>query len=62
MALDGVFLHFLIEEIKEKALFSRVDKIHQPSKSELIFSMRNKDGGFKLLFGANAESARINIT
>lgn len=62
MALDGVFLHFLIEEIKEKALFSRVDKIYQPSKSELIFSMRNKDGGFKLFFGANAESARINIT
>ncbi|HZK21673.1 MAG TPA: NFACT RNA binding domain-containing protein [Oscillospiraceae bacterium] len=62
MALDGVFLHFLIEEIKDTALFSRVDKIHQPSKSELVFSMRNKDGGFKLLFSANAESARVNIT
>lgn len=62
MALDGVFLHFLIKEIKEKALFSRVDKIHQPSKSELVFTMRNREGSFKLLFSANAESARINIT
>lgn len=62
MALDGIFLHFLIGEIREKALMARVDKIHQPSKSELVFSMRTKTESFKLFFGAGAESPRVNIT
>lgn len=62
MALDGIFLHFLIGEIREKALMARVDKIHQPSKSELVFSMRSRTDSFKLFLGAGAESPRINIT
>ncbi len=62
MALDGIFLHFLIREIRETALGAKVDKIHQPSKTELLFSMRTRKDSFKLFFSANAESARVNIT
>lgn len=36
MALDGIFLSLVKSEIEEKLLGSRVDKIHQPSKEEII--------------------------
>ena len=38
MALDGIFLSLVKSEIEEKLLGSRVDKIHQPSKEEIIIS------------------------
>ncbi len=62
MALDGIFLHVIIEEIKQKAIGARVDKIHQPSRSELVFTMRTRSESFKLIFSANADSARVNRT
>ncbi len=62
MALDGIFLSFLIEELRQKALGTRVDKIHQPSRTELLFTMRSRSKSFKILFCANADSARVNIT
>ena len=62
MALDGLFLHLLINELDEKLIGSRVDKIHQPGRTELIFTMRTREGMYKLLLSANAESARLGIT
>lgn len=35
MALDGIFLYHLKNEIADFAIDSRVDKIHQPSKDEI---------------------------
>ena len=36
MALDGIFLYHLKNEIADFAIDSRVDKIHQPSKDEIV--------------------------
>lgn len=36
MALDGIFLHHLKNEISDFAVDSRVDKIHQPSRVSLL--------------------------
>ena len=41
MAFDGAFLHKVIEELKT-AIDCHVDKIYQPSKEELVFSLRKK--------------------
>ena len=32
MALDGAFLHTIKNEIEEKALGSRIDRIYEPSR------------------------------
>lgn len=62
MALDGIFLHHLKNEISAFAIGARVEKIHQPSKEELVFSLRSREGAKKLLVSAGAESARIHFT
>ncbi|MEG2144832.1 MAG: NFACT family protein, partial [Oscillospiraceae bacterium] len=62
MALDGMFLNLLNEETKKLILGSRVEKINQPSRDELIFAMRGERGSFKLLLSAKAEMARAQIT
>ena len=62
MALDGIYLHLLKNEIKQKVVNGRVDKIHQPTKDEIIFTFRTFDGAVKLLLSAKADCPRIQIT
>lgn len=62
MALDGAFLRHIKKELEENLLNSKVDKIYQPSKDEIILSMRSREGATKLLLSARANSPRINIT
>ena len=42
MALDGMFLYQLRQELAEKALGARVDRIHQPAREEIIIALRWK--------------------
>ena len=62
MALDGIFLYHLKNEIAQFAVDSRVDKIHQPSKDEIIINLRSRQGSKKLLLSCNADAARIHFT
>lgn len=62
MALDGAFLKMIANEINENVINSRVEKISQPSKEEIIISLRYKGGNKKLLLSANANSPRIHFT
>lgn len=62
MALDGIFLYHLKNEIAQFAIDSRVDKIHQPSKDEIIINLRSRQGSKKLLLSCNAAAARIHFT
>ena len=62
MAFDGIFLYLTKNEIENKILGSRVDKIYQPSKEEILFTFRTLDGVEKLLLSARADSARIQLT
>ena len=62
MALDGMFLYQLRQELAEKALDARVDRIHQPTREEIIIALRWKGGAGKLLLSANAGSPRIHFT
>lgn len=62
MALDGIFLASLKREIEETALGSRVDKIYQPSKEEIVIGLRFRGGSVKLFISASANSPRIHFT
>ncbi len=61
MALDGAFLYSVKNELS-KLIGGRIDKIYQPSRDEIIISIRTRQGGFKLLISASASSARVHIT
>lgn len=62
MAFDGIVLSAVKNEIDEIAVGSRVDKIYQPSKDEIIFLMRFRGGSVKLLINVGANSPRIHFT
>lgn len=62
MALDGIMLSMLKNEVSEKLIGARIDKIHQPSKEELVISFRWNGGNGKLLISAAANSPRIHFT
>lgn len=57
MALDGAFLYAVKNELQE-LIGGRVEKIYQPSREEIVISIRKK----KLYISANAGSARVHVT
>lgn len=61
MALDGAFLHAVKSELMP-LIGGRVEKIHQPSREEVIISIRTRSGSKKMYISANAGSARVHIT
>lgn len=61
MALDGAFLHKLSEELKQ-AIGCHIDKIYQPSRDELVFSLRKKGFNKKLLISAKSGAQRVHFT
>ncbi|MCD8106387.1 MAG: NFACT family protein [Oscillospiraceae bacterium] len=63
MALDGVYLSLLKKEMAGVLIGARVDKIHQPSRDNLIVSLRTMSSGTKkVLFSANAGTARVHLS
>ncbi|MBE6857572.1 MAG: fibronectin/fibrinogen-binding protein [Ruminococcus sp.] len=61
MALDGAFLCAVKNELLP-LMGGRVEKIHQPSREEIVIALRTKQGGKKIFISANAGSARVHIT
>ena len=63
MSLDGAFLHCIAEEMLDKKLIgARVDKIHQPSRDEIIITLRTFGSAEKILLSAESMSARVCLT
>ena len=62
MALDGAFLRHIKQELEEKLLGARVDKIHQPNREEVLVAFRTREAAYKVLFSARANSARVHFT
>ncbi len=61
MALDGIYLSFLTAAVNDLLTSAKVDKIHQPTKNELVFIMRTRTGMHKLLFSADANAPRFAV-
>ncbi len=62
MAIDGAYLHCLRQEMETRLQGARVDKIHQPSKEELVLALRSLSGNFKLYLSARVNSPRVHFT
>ena len=62
MPIDAVFLESLCEELQEKLLACRVDKVQQPERDTILLSMRGASGGGKLLLTASPNHPRIQLT
>lgn len=61
MAFDGAYLYTVKQEI-EALIGARADKIHQPSREELVIHLRSREGTQKLLISTSGDSARVHLT
>lgn len=62
MALDGIFIHSVIDELKKYLLNGRVEKVNQPEKDEIILSIKNQRKTYKLLISASSVYPKIHLT
>lgn len=62
MALDGIMLGLIKNELSEKLNDAHVNQIHQPSKDEIVMSLRTRDGSKKLFLSCRADCARVHLT
>lgn len=62
MALDGVYLSCLKRELETALTDTRIDKIFQPTKEELVIAFRGREKNYKLYISARVNSPRIHFT
>ncbi|MGL4108161.1 Rqc2 family fibronectin-binding protein [Clostridium sp. LP20] len=62
MALDGIFLYSLLGSLKPTLIDSKIDKINQPEKDEIIITLRKERKNHKLLISASSKFPRLHFT
>ena len=62
MALDGITLGLVKKELESYLVGSKIDKVHQPSKNELVFIMRTRNGAYRLYLSCDGQSPRVHMT
>lgn len=62
MPLDAVYLTQVRKELEFQLDQARIDKIHQPSRDEVVLSLHSRKGAFRLLLSANPAHPRVHIT
>ena len=62
MAFDAFYLKFTLDEIRQRCLGGRVEKIFQPSRDVLILLLKGSAGREKLLIAANPAAPRLHLT
>ena len=62
MGIDGIYLYQLKKELAECLNEARIDKIHQPSKEELVLLLRSATAHRRLLVSIRPSAPRINFT
>lgn len=61
MALDGLVIHSIVNELKSKILGGKVDKVYQPENDEVVLHIRNNKENFKLVLSASASNPRVYL-
>ena len=62
MAFDAYFLKAVLDEIRDRAMGARVEKIHQPGRDAVILHLKCKESREKLLFAPNPTAPRLHLT
>lgn len=62
MALDGIYLNSLMRSLGNTLLGSKIDRINQPEKDEIILTLRKDRKNLKLLISSSPRFARIHLT
>jgi len=61
MALDGLTIKYIINELKDKIINGKIDKIYQPENDEVVLTIR-KNSNYRLLLTSHSSYPRIHFT
>ena len=61
MPFDALFLSAMTQELAP-AVGARIDRVQQPARDTLLFSLRSREGNWKLLVTANPNHPRVQFT
>jgi len=62
MALDGVFLRSIVNELNNTIINGKVDKVNQPESDEIILNIRQGKANYKLLISSSSNYPRLHLT
>lgn len=61
MALDGLVVHSIVDELHKKLLGGKIDKVYQPENDEVVLHIRNNKENFKLVLSCSASNPRVYL-
>lgn len=62
MPLDAVTISALAEELSDRLVGGRIDRVQQPERDMLILSLRVRGENLRLLIAAGSGNARVHLT
>lgn len=62
MPLDAICLSAVLGELRNELAGSRIEKIYQPDRNEIILQLRGAEGQRRLLLSASPGRARVHFT
>ena len=61
MALDGLVIHSIADELNSLLNGAKIDKIYQPEEDEILLQIRNHKTNYKLVLSASASNPTCSI-
>lgn len=61
MAYDGLLTWAMAQEMREKILLGKIEKVYQPEADELVLHIHAKQGNFKLYASVSPAHARVHF-
>lgn len=61
MALDGIAVHHIANELSSQLTGGRIQKIYQPEGDELLITIHNNKDNYQLLLSANSNYPRAHL-
>ncbi|MCM3396280.1 NFACT RNA binding domain-containing protein [Oceanobacillus profundus] len=62
MPFDGIVTRAITEELQEEIVHGKINKIYQPTQTELVFTIRSQGKNHSLLFSVHPTYARFHLT
>ncbi len=62
MPFDGITTYSVVQELKDKLIHGKINKIYQPESDEILFNINSRGNKYSLLISANNNNPRIHLT
>lgn len=62
MSMDGIFIHYLVDEFKSNLTKGKINKIYQPNPLDIVLQIKGSGKSYQLLLSASLDSSRLYLT